>query len=231
METPILFQAGLAEAILSNSSVKQEVFDNTRSVFVEFGKQLRTLYLQLQEQIGKKGKGVKLHFEESGAFEMSFRFAGDVLVFNMHSNVFTFEENHVIHSLDYTRKDCNNCYCGLIEIYNFLSDSLEFQRLNDAGYLVCRIFVNRESHFLIEGERPVIDLNKGFAEGVLSPELISAIIQRSIEHALEFDLWAPPLQEVREISVLEKLQQNGVAMHRTSKRLGFVMSYQKEDQA
>ena len=34
-------------------------------------------------------------------------------------------------------------FCGIINIYNFLSDSFKYNRESDLGYLVGRIFINK----------------------------------------------------------------------------------------
>ena len=49
-------------------------------------------------------------------------------------------------------RDRANSYCGVINIYTFLSDSFKFNRNADEGYLIGRIFVNRERSYFVEGK-------------------------------------------------------------------------------
>ena len=42
-------------------------------------------------------------------------------------------------------------YCGVINMYNFLSDSFKYNRENDLGYLIGRMFINKENTF-VEGK-------------------------------------------------------------------------------
>ena len=43
-------------------------------------------------------------------------------------------------------------FCGVINIYNFLSQTLlKYNRLNDAGFLIASVFINKDYHFFVEG--------------------------------------------------------------------------------
>ena len=53
----------------------------------------------------------------------------------------------------YVQKDELNSYSGIINIYNFLTDSFKYDRIDDLGYLVGRLFINRHSHYFVEGKR------------------------------------------------------------------------------
>ena len=52
----------------------------------------------------------------------------------------------------YVKEDKMRSFCGVIHVYNFLNDSFKYNRLNDVGNLVARIFVNKDKHFFVEGE-------------------------------------------------------------------------------
>ena len=41
----------------------------------------------------------------------------------------------------------------MINIYNFLSDSFVYDRERDLGYLVARVFLNKEGHFFVQGKK------------------------------------------------------------------------------
>ena len=43
----------------------------------------------------------------------------------------------------YVKEDKNRSYCGVIHLYNFLADSFKYNRLNDVGYLIGRVFIIR----------------------------------------------------------------------------------------
>ena len=214
----------LVQALLEKASLKQFIYRNTLSQFELLKNTLKVLIEQVHEKIVDKDKNVIVNYSEKNAFEVQIQFGGDLLVFTMHTNVFNFDENHIIHKNKYVEDDISNSYCGMIEIYNFLADSLKYQRLNDSGYLIGRIFINRENHFFTEGKGQMGFLFNDFANQVLEQTTLENIIEIAILYCIEFDLWAPPLAEVEEITVLEKLQQEGNVAHKTATRLGFDMS-------
>jgi hypothetical protein len=55
------------------------------------------------------------------------------------------------------------------------------------------------------------------------------MIQTAMLYSIQFDLWAPAMKEVEELTVLEKMQQNGMTAHKTAKRLGFSLRHANHD--
>jgi hypothetical protein len=226
METPQSLVNTITAKLLDKSSNKQFVHRNTKTVFAHFKKTIQAIVDEICPALKEKDASVCIEYKENNEFEVQLSFSGDVLVFSMHTNVFTFEENHFIHTLDYVKQDPNKAFCGVIEVYNFLNDSLKYQRMSDTGYLICRIFINKENNIIIEGERPIIELNQGFDKTHICDETVRAIIEQSMLYTLDFDLWAPPIQNIKEITVQQKMASTGLTLHQTSKRLGF--KFQKE---
>ena len=89
------------------------------------------------------------------------------------------------------------------------------------GYLIGRIFINKEGHFFVEGKRQLAFLYNEFKDQVLTKEQVMNIIESSILYSLSFDLLTPPYEEVQVISLKDKLQQSGIMAQRTGKRVGF----------
>ena len=65
----------------------------------------------------------------------------------MHTNTFSFDKSHQIWNSSYVKEDEYKAYCGVINVYNFLSDSFKYNRANDLGYMIGRLFINKEKHF------------------------------------------------------------------------------------
>lgn len=214
----------LVQALLNKASLKQFIYRNMLTNFNVLKSTLKTLIDHVEEKINDKDKNVVVSYKDENAFEVQIQFGGDLLVFSMHTNVFNFDENHAIHKTAYVQEDISNSYCGMIEIYNFLADSLKYQRINDSGYMIGRIFINKDNHFFTEGKGQMGFLFNDFGNQVMSEQVLENIIEIAILYCIEFDLWAPPMEEVEEITVLEKLQQAGTVAHKTAKRLGFDMS-------
>jgi hypothetical protein len=162
-----------------------------------------------------------MDFKERGKFDVLLKVAGDILVFSMHSNVFEFDRNHPVWKIPYVNKNPKNSYCGVINIYNFLADSFKYNRLEDLGYLIARVFINHENQYFVEGKRQMGMIFSNFGSEELSREALKKILYTAIQYSLEFDLLAPPYDTVKIASVGQveaKIQYSRMA---TGKRLGF----------
>lgn len=207
----------LAEKIL----LKQEVFEKTRMVFTDIKKCLANLVNDLKTSVKDMSKDEQVSFHDTREFEAQFTISDETLLFVMHTNIFTFDNHHEIWRNKYVQQDPKRAHCGKIYIYNFLSDSFKYNRSNDLGYLLARIFVNREGHFFVEGKK---QLSYGFAEfatNVFDSAQMKEVIQSTILYSLDFDPFTQPFERIAEISIKEVQEaglQNRIA---TGKRLGF----------
>ncbi|HSO86712.1 MAG TPA: hypothetical protein VLQ91_09195 [Draconibacterium sp.] len=212
----------LLEAFVIKSTVKQKVYENTLQTFYILKKVLK----QIEEDYLSKIKNdvpeaVLPVYKERGTFEAEFKIAGDLLIFSMHSNVFEFDDKHPVWNTEYLKEDPLRSYCGTINIYNFLADSFKYNRLNDLGYLVARIFVNKENHFFVEGKRQADEVVKDFAKDTISPGVIRQIVEIAIQYCIEFDLLVPLYEQVKIATVDQMNQKMSYSKMVTGKRLGF----------
>ena len=160
----------ILELLKTKSSTKQEVYRITQSVFKDLNKVLKKKVEQMSSQMQNHDNSVEIEFNPKGDFETQIKFSGDVLIFHMHSNIFDFPPSHEIHKTSYVKEDKYRSFCGVIHIYNFLSDSLKYNRLNDVGHLIGRIFVNKESHYFVEGEKQLGFLYNDFVNQAINSE-------------------------------------------------------------
>lgn len=203
------------------SLLKQDVFHKTKQIFSEVKTVLKEVHAELKASVKIHEKKLSLEYFEKGAHEVEFRIAGDSIFFMMHTNVFTFDREHNVWKSSYIDDDNSRSYCGVIYIYNFLADSLRFSRANDVGYLIGRIFVNKDLHFFVEGKRQMGFLYNDFAHSVLDKENIRSVIESAILYCLDFDLYSPGFESVKEISVQQILESTLQQKIVTGKRLGF----------
>jgi hypothetical protein len=212
----------LLEAYVIKSTVKQKVYENTKQTFYLLNKVLK----QLEETYLSKIKNdvpaeVLPVYKERGPFEAEFKIAGDLLIFSMHSNVFEFDDKHPVWNTEYLKEDPLRSYCGTINIYNFLADSFKYNRVNDLGYLVARIFINKENHFFVEGKRQSNEVVKDFAMDTISPGILRQIVETAIQYCIEFDLLVPPYEQIKIATVDQMNQKMSHSKMVTAKRLGF----------
>jgi hypothetical protein len=218
----------LLEALVIKSNVKQQVFDNTLKAFNILKKVLKQLAMDYSSKIKLDIPASSLPvFKDRGSFEAEFQIAGDLLIFSMHSNVFEFDDKHPVWNTTYIKDDPLRSYCGTINIYNFLADSFKYNRPNDLGYLVARIFINKDNHFFVEGKRQSEEVVKDFAMDSVSPGLIRQIIETAIQYCIEFDLLVPPYDQVKMATVEQMNQKMSHSKMSTGKRLGF--SFNSDD--
>ena len=173
---------------------------------------------------------VDVSYEESGDFDAKLKFSGDTLLFNMHTNIFDFDPSHQMHKTSYIKEDKMRSFCGVINIYNFLSDSLKYNRLNDAGFLIARIFINKDNHFFVEGDAELGFLFNDFINQQTNKEQLDKIINAAIQYSLNFDLQTPDFNAVKMVSVHQILETNNNHKIKTSKRLGFKFSHETNNE-
>jgi hypothetical protein len=156
--------------------------------------------------------------------------AGDMIEFYMHTNVFEFEKTHPMFKTGYIKQNEFNSYCGIINIYNFLADSFKFNRLNDLGYLIARIFVNREMRFFVEAKGPLGLKNNMFSVEPVTKDQLRELINELILFVISFDLFTPPFDSVKEVSINEMQEKTNSVNLRTGKRLGYGTNATYEDE-
>ncbi len=215
---------GIKELLIKKSYTKQQISKITKEVFDLFKNELKSVQEYLSPQIATAAPLVEVKCYDKGDFEVHLKFSGDTLVLMMHTNIFDFDNSHIIHKNPYIKEDKMRSFCGMIQVYNFLSDSLKYNREGDYGYLIGRIFINKEKHFFMEGKRPLSFLYHDIASCEINSETVSNIIKDSMSFCLNFDLVVPPIEVVSNISVEQKNQMSFSSGMPTSKRLGFLMS-------
>ena len=190
------------DGMILKTNLKQEVYRKAVSSFALLKEVLKELADDYRVKLKDKvDDSVLPVYQEKGPFEAEFRLGGDMLIFSMHSNVFVFNREHPIWKLDYIKANPLNSYCGVFNIYNFLTDSFKYNRMEDLGYLIARIFINHENHFFVEGKRQSTELVKDFESDEMSKKYMKEIIETAVQYAIDFDLLVPPYDQVKIVTV------------------------------
>jgi hypothetical protein len=211
----------ILKTLQEKSSMKQDVYANTLRAFTSLKSTAKLTVAELSKVIATIDKRVILEYKEKGEFEFELRVAGDLLIFAMHTNIFEFDKGHQIWKSSYLKEDHTRSFCGLINIYNFLNDSFKYSRVNDLGYLIGRIFINKENHYFVEGKRQLGFLYNDFVHATVDEAALKAVLESTILYCLNFDLYTPPFDAIKEISVLEMQSASESMQVKTGKRLGF----------
>ena len=208
--------------IINKSTLKQHIFDNTFTTFNELKDVLFEIASELDDDLdGKLDKRVRIEYRDRGKFEAQLQIASDLLIFRMHTDVFEFDSNHIIWQNEYVQRERDNSYCGVIDIYNFLSDSFKFNRNADEGYLIGRLFINREKSFLVEGKRQTLVRPMNFGQKQITREALISIMETAINYAINFDLLVPDYEDNKRATVDQFNSKMDNSKFVTGKRIGY----------
>lgn len=211
----------ILKVLKEKSSLKQDVFHKNIKIFEELKSVIKEVVADLKDDAQNIDKRISVDYAEKGPHEIELKVAGDVLFFHMHTNVFDFDKSHPMWKTSYVRDNPTRSYCGMIYIYNFLADSLKYNRSNDVGYMIARIFTNTELHYFVEGKRQLGFLYNDFSNKVIDRQALRNIVESAIIYALDFDLYTPLFDEMQEVSVSQILEASENMRIKTGKRLGF----------
>ena len=211
----------ILQTLREKSAMKQDVFAVTFEALNGFKSAMKDTVDYLYKEMVNADKRIAIEYRSKSEFSAEMKIAGDTLIFQMHTNVFHFDKSHNLWNTSYVKEDPYRAYCGMINIYNFLSDSLKYNRENDLGYLIGRIFINKDKHFFVEGKRQLGFLYNNFANSVMDEKMIPAIVESSVLYCLDFDLLTPSYDTMKEVSVHEIQELSKMMVVTTGKRLGF----------
>lgn len=210
----------------TKSTAKQITYKNLLDAFSILAKEARRVVDEILKKSKPGDEDVTIEFIEVNEHEFHVKLAGDLLVFVLHTNVVSLAPDHPVMTEPYFQENEVNRYFGQIMIYNFMSDSFKFNRANDPGYLLARLLINHEAHYIIEGNGRLGALSNKISGGPLSEPELNVLIKIALTMAIENDLVAPPFPQVQFITVFqknEKTQEMG-----NGQKIGFRMSYENE---
>ena len=219
----------LVDKIAIKGGMKLDVYNTTLESFHDLKAIAKNMIDSLKKKVIKTDKRILFNYINKGEFEAELMFGGDMLVMTMHTNVFEFPREHDIMNLSYIKQDITRSYCGIINMYNFLADSYKYNRQNDVGYLVARIFINREYHYFVEGKRQIGLMYNNFAKAKIDRSALKKILETTISYCVDFDLLTPVYDSIKVVSVSEMLENSLNLNLRTGKRLGFRFQVDRDD--
>ena len=205
------------------STAKQVTYKRLISAFELLAKESKRVIAELKKKTKPGDTDVTLGFERINEHEFQVKLAGDMLVFVLHTNIVTFDDTHEVMKDPYIQAAEINRYFGQIMIYNFMSDSLKFHRVNDPGYLLARLLINHDGRYIIEGEGKLGVVFSHISESPITEADLNILVKLALTLAIENDLMAPPYTQVKFITLyqkLEKTQELGAGQ-----KIGFRMSY------
>jgi hypothetical protein len=217
---PTIFN-NIVKLLSDKAGVKLDATRKTEEAFVLFRKTVEQVQKDLTDAISDIDKRIIVRYTEKGPYDIELNYSDDLLIFSMHTDVFAFDDNHPVRKSSYVSEDPRRGFCGMILIYNFLTDSFRYNRQSDTGTLIARVFVNREGHFMVEGKRQMGFMFNDFESGEMNAVNIRMVVETAVLHSLRFDIFAPPFDQMKNITVQEATDKSLSGLIATGKRLGF----------
>jgi hypothetical protein len=214
----------ITQLLESKSAAKQKTYKHLLSAFSILATETQRIIEELKKKANPDDKDVTLEFVAINEHEFHAKLAGDLLIFVLHTNIVTFDADHFVMKDSYIKEQEVNRYFGQIMIYNFMSDSLKFNRINDPGYLLARLMINHDNRFFVEGEGQLAFLFNKISEGPITKEALDALVKLSLAIAIENDLMAMPYPQVKFITLYQKLEHTPDLGG--GQKIGFRMSYE-----
>ena len=216
----------IAEGLREKSSAKQAIFRATEATFALLRRVSQQLCLELTQKVTTRtDASVKIEYDSVNEMEFHIRFSGDLLIFIMHSNIVTFPEDFGPLTTPYVQADFRRRFFGHIMAYNFMADSIRYQRLNDPGYLLGRLLVNIDGHYFLEGVQQLELPGNDMSANAVTAESLRLFVESAMIAAVNNDLIAPPLPEIQRISVKQKLENQQVSR---GSKVGFSFAHQQQ---
>lgn len=216
----------IAKLLETKACVKQETYRNLQDIFRALMVEAEKVIGSVNKKIKKKDKDVTLAVTSISESEFHIKVAGDLLIFFMHTNIIMLDKKHSLNKSKYVVDNPMRKYLGQINVYNFMADSLKYNRVNDPGYLISRLFINFEKHFLIEGDGQLNYMFEDVSSQPITSTDISVFIQMVISQAIDSDLVASPFPAIRTITLNQKLEKSQALGG--GYKIGFQMAYQKK---
>lgn len=199
------------EGLRQKSTAKQAIYRNAQAAFECLRNVTQELVLDLTRRVTSVDSSVIIEYRPVNELEFHIRFSGDLLVFVMHSNIITFPDDFPLFGSRYVSDDFRRRFFGHIMAYNFMADSIKYQRLNDPGYLVGRLLVNIDNHYYIEGAKQLDMPENDMEHNVINDDAMRLFVESAMIAAVNNDLMAPPIQDIQKISVKQKLENQQVS--------------------
>jgi hypothetical protein len=216
----------IANLLLTKSGVKQVTYRNICTAFKGLKEEAIHIINEINSKTHSKDEDITLSVVDISEQEFHVKVAGDLLAFFLHTNIITLSDDYAYNKSEYVLENTDRKYLGQINVYNFMADSLKYNRMHDPGYLVSRLMVNFENHFIVEGDKPIDFLFETVSTKTLDRTDLNVLVHLIITQAIENDLVAPPFNQIRGLTLQQKLANTEVVG--AGQKIGFQMNSMRD---
>jgi len=206
---------------------KQYAYKNVYQVFKDFKACAQTIVKAINENENLTAHQVDVNIKELNEFEFHIKVGGELIVFLMQTNIYQIPFSHSLFKSKYISEDKSRSYFGQILVYNYLADTIKYNRQNDTGYLLARFFVNNDMHFYIEGVKNLNYTHPDIKRNVVNEDIIEDFILDTIQLSIETDLVTSSFKESFTLTLNEK---NEFVSAAAGKKVGFKVGFKMSNQ-
>ena len=210
----------LQHQLQTTATLKKNIWKLTMEMFVHMKKETSGLVNEILLK-SKDFPDIEIEYKEVDALEFNLKFGSDVLIFELQTNIVTFNATHPLMKTKYLQENRELRYFAQVMIYDFLSDSIKYNRTEDSGYLLARVLVNAENHFMVEGPRGLYYLFNGIEHTEATCENLSLLVKKTMAVAIDSDLFGPDFKQIQYITFGQKKAKNKEIGH--GQKIGFQM--------
>lgn len=215
----------IVEALADKVCLKQDVYSNTLELFAKIKAAVKLITAEIHADDGYDHSKVTVEMLDVSQFEFQLKIGSDLIAFIMQTNVFAFPSSHDIFKQKYIKQNKERAYFGQVMIYNFLADSIKYNRVQDVGYLIERIFVNIDNHFYVEGLSNLNYAHLDVSKNELTDEHLRDMIDDAILLSINTDLVMSTFTENFKLTIEQKQINRSVTL---GTKLGFQMSKERK---
>jgi len=201
------------------AQLKAHIIKVANESFGTLGQVLGKLTEEYNAMLDESGVKVELKHPSERVLQISAD--EDTLIFSLQTNVFQFDRDHEAWQTEYVKENAIRSYACVVNIYNFLTDSFKYDRDEDLGYLVARVFINAEGSFFVEGKRQKGMGSKDYGTKLLDADNWRKIVETALKYCIDFDLLVPPYDNVKVTDLAHMNLEIMLSKTKTGKRLGF----------
>ena len=214
----------LVDLLSEKAVLKQDVFSNTKEVFGQMREMTKAIVNKIKDSEKVDTEKVRVEFEDLNEYEFQVKAGGDIIVFMMQTNVFALPATHKDYKHKYFKGDWKKGYFGQIMVYDFIADSVKFNRVDDVGYLIERVFINIENHFMVEGLKNIAYSYPDIKRNIMNQDIIENLIEDAILVSIETDLVSTSYADNFNLTIEQRMIKRGKL---SGSKLGFQMSAEK----
>lgn len=215
----------IIEKLKNKACLKQDIYEKTQGIFTQVRSIVQDISAEINNTKDFEDKRVEISIKEVDEFEFQLKVGSDLIVFILQSNVVALPADHSVYKQKYIKEDNDRAFFGQIMVYNYMADTVKYNRHSDVGYLIERIFVNIDDKFYVEGMQNLNFSHLTVEQNDINKEILTELIEQAILIAIDTDLVITSYEENFVLTLDQKYSNRS---YNTSKKLGFQMSHDKK---